>query len=115
MSATTTRAPARERRSAMANPMPRAPPVTIATLPGSSKNTIRLLSIAHHTVTILCVRRHPTEQGNPKPPYIVSKGRSLTNSAAIREGGAVEGNPNESAEVLALHFPSHQDLHASAV
>jgi hypothetical protein len=57
----------------MAKPMPRAAPVTIADLPGSSKNTVRLLSIAHHTVTILCIRRHLIEHGNSKPPYIASK------------------------------------------
>src|SRR5829696_7161129 len=46
MSAITTWAPARERRSAMANPIPRAAPVTIATFSGSSKNTIQLLSLS---------------------------------------------------------------------
>ena len=43
MSAITTLAPACDKRSAIANPMPRAAPVTIATLPGSSKNTVLLL------------------------------------------------------------------------
>jgi hypothetical protein len=33
----------------------------------------------------------------------------------LREGVAAERNSNESAVLLALHFPSHQDLHASTV
>src|SRR5215218_8181228 len=36
-------------------------------------------------------------------------------SAAPREGVAAERNPKESAVLLALHFPSHQGLHASTI
>src|SRR3712207_5198421 len=76
MSATTTCAPAVERRSAMANPIPRAAPVTIATLPGSSRNTVSLLSLHAHHASLVdaglpAIRRGRTASEHADDPRVV--------------------------------------------